>query len=563
MPIAPPTVTADSVWAYNLDTGESYYEKDLTRVEYTASLIKCLTALVLLDNKNLSELQSETYTVVADDIVGGDTSGQLQSGDVITLYDLLGNLMIGSNNASGMSIAAALGAESLGGTPTHAASVAEFVSMMGAKATALGLGDTTVVTPHGLGTAGGNDTSTVVDCAVMFEACLGSSVIADFWRWRKWRFPVTGGRSTTLTTVGRAVMGTLGVLGHKGGTRGTDDVHNQFVWWEAPNGQRLVIGFLGSSSSANRDADYAAIVAELPVDFTELATPGTAWTPGYMFTDLTAGGDWWDPDDLSKMWQDDAKTVAVTAVTDPVRRWEGQLGNLEWFSTSDATRLTLRNNGSENYLEGAGSDWMTLGAGSFGNTNLLAAATESFMVGVRASTASDGLQGTVISKCSATGANRTFQQLFTQSASVSFDQRIRGALSSEPDEDEWNNGAFHNIVSIWDAADYGTAFDETGLGEKAVGTAADETTQNIMLLSRTQSSPAFTLAGFIGTVVLVDEADHDHWRRMKDHFNGGSVNAFADPTGGVAEVTSEKALHPIAHGSAAGVRGLHWIEEGF
>jgi hypothetical protein len=72
-----------------------------------------------------------------------------------------------------------------------------------------------------------------------------------------------------------------------------------------------------------------------------------------------------------------------------------------------------------------------------------------------------------------------------------------------------------------------------------IGTAAQES-QNIILGARTGGSGA-RLTGDFYDVVLVDTEDLDLFWRLRDWCNGGTPNAFADPTGGASGSASPDA----------------------
>lgn len=70
-------------------------------------------------------------------------------------------------------------------------------------------------------------------------------------------------------------------------------------------------------------------------------------------------GDWWDAADLSRMWQDTAGTVPVTASGDPVARWDGQRG-LVSLQQATASRRPL-------YQTASGLHWLQFAAATFGS----------------------------------------------------------------------------------------------------------------------------------------------------------------------------------------------------
>jgi len=74
-----------------------------------------------------------------------------------------------------------------------------------------------------------------------------------------------------------------------------------------------------------------------------------SFTPSDLFT--TEDGDWFDPSDLSKMWQDLAKTTAVTSDGDPVMVIEGQLGVDDLVSITIALSPVYKTAGGKHWLQ--------------------------------------------------------------------------------------------------------------------------------------------------------------------------------------------------------------------
>ena len=114
----------------------------------------------------------------------------------------------------------------------------------------------------------------------------------------------------------------------------------------------------------------------------------SAWTPASLFTASEVGG-WFDPSDLSTVWQDSARTTPG-AVDQPVGALDDKSGNGNHLvqATADA-RPILRQSGALYYLERDGADdflasaaTLTLGAG------WTLAAAGSFTAGSNTSTAS-------------------------------------------------------------------------------------------------------------------------------------------------------------------------------
>ena len=76
-----------------------------------------------------------------------------------------------------------------------------------------------------------------------------------------------------------------------------------------------------------------------------------AWQPSDLFQSGEAGG-WYDPSDLSTLWQDAAGTTPVTADGDPVGKMEDKSGNGNHMTQSVlAERPTYKTAGGLHYLD--------------------------------------------------------------------------------------------------------------------------------------------------------------------------------------------------------------------
>jgi D-alanyl-D-alanine carboxypeptidase len=130
-----PTVSAKAAFLYEPVTKSSIYEKNADIRLPMASTTKIVTALVTLENRNLSDAVQ-----VRDEALGIEGSSiYLKKGEILTVNDLLIALMLRSANDA----AAALAYE-IGG------SIEGFAELMNEKAASLGLTDTHFTNPHGL-----------------------------------------------------------------------------------------------------------------------------------------------------------------------------------------------------------------------------------------------------------------------------------------------------------------------------------------------------------------------------------------------------------------------------
>ncbi len=120
---------------YDRTSGRIIYGKNETKRTAMASTTKIMTAIVLIENADLTQ----TVTVSAKAAGTGGSRLGLKKNDKITLNDLLYGLMLKSGNDAAVAIA-----ETVGG------SIEGFAELMNNKAKELDLENTHFVTPHGL-----------------------------------------------------------------------------------------------------------------------------------------------------------------------------------------------------------------------------------------------------------------------------------------------------------------------------------------------------------------------------------------------------------------------------
>lgn len=106
----------------------------------------------------------------------------------------------------------------------------------------------------------------------------------------------------------------------------------------APSNTPPAAGAFGSARTAN------------PPSAGQFGAVSAAWTPAELFT-ASQDGFWYDPSDLSTVWQDAAGTVAG-AVDSPVGRIDDKSGNGNYgFQNTASARPVLRQSGALYYLE--------------------------------------------------------------------------------------------------------------------------------------------------------------------------------------------------------------------
>lgn len=131
-------VSAPHAILIDMDSGKTLFQKDAYSPVYPASTTKILTAILALENCELDEPVTASYTAI-NSVYAGGTTASIQEGETHTVKDLLCTLLVHSAND-----AAYILAEHIGG------STASFASMMNTRAKELGALGTYFVNPNGL-----------------------------------------------------------------------------------------------------------------------------------------------------------------------------------------------------------------------------------------------------------------------------------------------------------------------------------------------------------------------------------------------------------------------------
>ncbi len=153
-----PNLTAKAAFLVDTKTGKILYNKNETEKMYPASTTKILTAILTLENCNLSDIVTITHDIDAT-IPYGYTIVELQVGEQFTVEQLLELLMVHSAND-----VANLLAEHVAG------SIESFASMMNTKVYELGLSNTHFTNPSGI--HDDNHYTTAKDLASIMQYCI-------------------------------------------------------------------------------------------------------------------------------------------------------------------------------------------------------------------------------------------------------------------------------------------------------------------------------------------------------------------------------------------------------
>lgn len=241
-PLDIPAVTAGSVFAYDIATGEVIYSANADEWRPVGSLAKIMTALVTLDHRRLD---AEVVVSEADMIAPGYSTMWLQVGDTLTVEQLLTGLLLSSGGDAARALGRDIGT-GLSGSDDPAIAVAAFVDAMNGRAADLGLTGTRFANPDGEDSA--DAWSTAHDVALMFGAVQEQPVLTGILAQVEYGFVSVGPERREyggLTT--NELAGLHGITGAKTGS--TEAAGGCLVLARTANQGRttVIIALLGSN----------------------------------------------------------------------------------------------------------------------------------------------------------------------------------------------------------------------------------------------------------------------------------------------------------------------------
>ncbi len=187
------------------DTKAILYEKNANEQVPMASTTKIMTAIVLLESLEKDDsltLESQVEVCKQAGAIAGSRLG-LNTGDTVSINDLLYGLMLCSGNDAAIQIAVSV-----------AGSVEEFADLMNQKAEEMGLENTHFVTPHGLDMEG--HYTTAYELAIMADYALNIEKFAEVVKTKSYTVCIDGNYKTITNT--NELLGNLsGVNGVKTG----------------------------------------------------------------------------------------------------------------------------------------------------------------------------------------------------------------------------------------------------------------------------------------------------------------------------------------------------------
>ncbi|MFF0446196.1 D-alanyl-D-alanine carboxypeptidase family protein [Streptomyces sp. NPDC004609] len=213
-----PSISAKGGYMVDQATGKAIYGKSNNTRRQMASTTKVVTAITVLTTPGVNLNRKVTVKQAYRDYVvrEGGSSAKLQTGDVLTVRQLLSGLML----PSGCDAAYAL-ADTFGTGSTTAARTKSFIGMMNKKAAKLGLKNTKFDSFDGI-SQGGQNYTTPADMAKMARHAFSSTVLQEVVKATKYVTTATTSKGTKRTytwTNTNTLLGSYkGAVGMKTGT---------------------------------------------------------------------------------------------------------------------------------------------------------------------------------------------------------------------------------------------------------------------------------------------------------------------------------------------------------
>ena len=172
-----PTTYSPACLLMDMDSGKILYEKNMEKKRYPASTTKIMTAILALENCDLSEKAAVSHNAVYS-IPSGYTTASIQVGEEFTIEQMLYALLLPSANDAAVVIA-----EHISG------SVEEFAKLMNEKAKEIGCKNTHFVNPNGIQNE--DHYSTAYDLALMGRYAMQNETFRNIVATTSYTLPAT------------------------------------------------------------------------------------------------------------------------------------------------------------------------------------------------------------------------------------------------------------------------------------------------------------------------------------------------------------------------------------
>ncbi|CAD5971002.1 D-alanyl-D-alanine carboxypeptidase [Streptomyces sp. KY75] len=247
-----PKIVAKGGFVMNSGTGKSLFSKAADTRRSTGSTTKIMTALVVLQQKNVNLKTKVTIQKAYSDYIVSKnaSSARLIVGDKVTVGQLLYGLML----PSGCDAAYAL-ADKFGTGSTRAARVKSFIGKMNATAKSLKLKNTNFDSFDGI--SSGKNYSTPRDLTIIARQAMKNATFRSVVKTKSTKQKVTtksgGYRYMSWTNTNKMLSSYSGAIGVKTGSGPT--AKYCLVFAATRNGKTVIGTVLTSTSEANRTAD--------------------------------------------------------------------------------------------------------------------------------------------------------------------------------------------------------------------------------------------------------------------------------------------------------------------
>lgn len=235
-----PTINSRAAIVYERSSGTILYSKSENEKRKMASTTKIMTAIVVLEHSNLSDIVTVSAKAAG---TGGSRLG-LHSDDKISIHDLLYGLLLCSGNDAAIALA-----ESVGGD------VESFANLMNQKANDLGLNSTHFITPHGLD----NDEhyTTAYELAIITDYALKNDIFCSLVG-SKTHTILINNQPKTLSNTNELLGNLNGVYGVKTGF--TNGANRCLVTSTKRGNMDLICIVLGADTKKDRTKDSIDLI---------------------------------------------------------------------------------------------------------------------------------------------------------------------------------------------------------------------------------------------------------------------------------------------------------------
>lgn len=240
--------TAKAALLYELNTGTLLYTWNPDTRCHPASLVKIMTAMIALEEGNLSDPVTITSAMLSQ-LSGADLFTDFKEGEQLTLGDLVHSAMVSSSNASSTLIAIHI-----------SGSEASFVAKMNARAKELGCKDTNFVNSHGI--PDDNQYTTARDIARILTEAVKSETFREVFGAKDYIIPATNlSEARELKTTNYFISNRVvqkfydsRVTGGKSGAASTED---RSVAFTAESGELNLLGIVMGAKGVTEENGYS------------------------------------------------------------------------------------------------------------------------------------------------------------------------------------------------------------------------------------------------------------------------------------------------------------------